>query len=102
MTQQKSTITQLIKQLKDFKEHLIKSKVAEGLITQNPRKPRFYTKPKIHKEGIPQRTVISSVNCHNSKISEYIDYHQQMRRSPEKSPLTFYTRNFFRKLKPIT
>ena len=102
MTQQKSTITQLIKQLKDFKEHFIKNKVAEGLITQNPRKPRFYTKPKIHIEVIPQRTVISSVNCHNSEISEYIDYHQQMRRSPQKSPLTFYTRIFFRKLKPIT
>ena len=43
-------MTQLIKQLKN--------KVAEGLITQNPRTPRFYTKPKIHKEGIPGGPVI--------------------------------------------
>ena len=53
-------MTQLIKQLKD--------KVAEGLITQNPRTPHFYAKPKIHKEGIPRRPVISSVNCHSIGI----------------------------------
>ena len=33
------------------KENLIKDKVAEGLITQNPRKPRFYTKPKSTKKA---------------------------------------------------
>ena len=37
----------------------------------------FYTKPKIHKKGIPERPVISSVNCHSSKMSEYVDCHQQ-------------------------
>ena len=66
------------KTIKRFqKEHLTKDKVAEGLITRNPRTPRFYTKPKNRKEGIPGRPVISSVNCHSSKISEYVDYHLQ-------------------------
>ena len=37
--------------------------VAERLITQMPRTPRSYTKSKTHKEGIPGRPVISSVNC---------------------------------------
>ena len=66
---------QLIKRFQ--KEHLIKDKVVEGLITQNPRAPRFYTKPKIHKEGIFRRPVISSINRHSSKIPEYVDYHLQ-------------------------
>ena len=59
------------------KEHLIRARVAEGLIAQNPRTPRFYTKPKIHKEGILVRPVIRSVNCYSSEISEYVDYHLQ-------------------------
>ena len=57
------------------KEHLIKDRVAEGLITQNPRGPCFYAKPTIHKEGIFGRPVISSVNCHSLKISEDVDYY---------------------------
>ena len=53
------------KTIKEFqKERLIKDRVAEALITQNPRTPRFCTKPKIHKEEIPGRSVITSVNCH--------------------------------------
>ena len=38
---------------------------------------RFHTQPKIHKEGNPGIPVISSVNCHTSKISEYVDYQLQ-------------------------
>ena len=68
-------MAQLTKLVKDFKKDMIWDKVGEGLITQNPRTPRPYTKPKIHKEGIPRRPVISSVNYHSSKILEYVDYH---------------------------
>ena len=77
---------------------MIKDKVAEGLLTQNPR---FCTKPKIHKERIPGRPVISSVNCLNSKISEYIDYHLQ----PIVIEIPSYikdTSDFLLRLKPIT
>ena len=93
-------MTQVIKQ-KISKKHLIKDIVAEGLITQNPRTSRFYTKPKIHKEGIPGRPVISWVNCHSSKISEYVDYHLQpiVREIP---PYNVDTSDFLRKLKSIT
>ena len=84
------------------KKHLIKDRVPEGLITQNPRTSHFYTKPKIHREGIPGRPVISWVNCHSSKISEYVHYYLQpiVRKIP-----TIYnidTSDFLRKLKPIT
>ena len=54
-----------------------KDKIAVGLITANPRTPCFYRKPKIHREGIPGRSAISSVNCRTSKVSEYGDYHLQ-------------------------
>ena len=63
--------------------------------------PRFYTKPKIHKEGIPGRPVVSSFNCHSSKISEYVYYHLQ----PLVQEIFSYikdTCNFPGKLKHIT
>ena len=59
------------------KENLITKSVAEGLKTTLPRTPRFYIQPKIHKQGNPGRPVISSVNCHTSNISKYVDYHLQ-------------------------
>ena len=79
---------------------MIRDRVAEGLIAQNIRTPRFYTKLQIHKEGIPGRPVISSVNCHSSKISEYADYHLQ----PVVWEIPSYikdTSEFLRKLQPI-
>ena len=80
---------------------MIKHKVAERLITQNPRAARFYTKPKIYKEGIPGRPAISSVNYYSSKISEYVDYHlQQIVR--EISSYVKGTSDFLCKLKTIT
>ena len=80
---------------------MIEGKVPEGLITQNPRIPQFYAKSKIHKEGIPGRPIISSVNYHSSEISQYVDYHLQsiVRETPS------YIKgisDFLRKLKPIT
>ena len=73
---------------------------AEWLITQNPKTPCFYTKPNIHKEGIPWRLVISSLNCHNSKILEYVEYHLQ----PIFQEILSYVKDksdFLRHLKPI-
>lgn len=33
---------------------------------------RFYAQPKIYKSTITMRPIISSINCPNNKISEYI------------------------------
>ena len=33
--------------------------------------------PKIHKKNNPGRPVISSINCHTSNISKFVDYHLQ-------------------------
>ena len=80
---------------------MIKDKVAKGLITQNPRNTTFlYKVQNQSKEGIPGRPVISSVNCHSSKISEYGDYQVQ----PIVREISSYikdTSGFLRKLKPI-
>ena len=42
-----------------------------------PKTPKFYTLPKIHKPNNPGRPVISSINCHTAKISQFVDYHLQ-------------------------
>ena len=62
-------------QFKD--EGIITEKVAKGLKVFNPKIPKFSTLPKLHKEGIPGRPVLDSMNCHSMKISKYGDYHLQ-------------------------
>ena len=62
---------------KNKKQKLINEKVAEGLKRNDPKTPKFYLQPKIHKEGNPGRPVVSSVNCHTANISKYVDYHLQ-------------------------
>ena len=40
----------------------------------NPKTPKFYMQPKIHKKDNPDQPVVSSVNCHTSGICKYVDY----------------------------
>ena len=76
--------------IESFKETgLIKDKVAEGLKTFNPKTSKFSLNPKIHKVGNPGRPVISSIECHSSNISKYVDYHLQ----PEVLKLKSYTKD---------
>ena len=49
----------------------------EKVAKENPRTPKFYLRPTIHKIGNPGRPVVSLVNCHTSNISKYVDYHLQ-------------------------
>ena len=58
-------------------QKLILKNIAEGLKINSLRTLQFYTKPKIHKEGNLGRPIISSVSCHTSKVSEYVDYNLQ-------------------------
>ena len=55
----------------------ISEAVAEGLKPSNPKTPRSYMLPKIHKNGNPGRPVVSSVKSHNGQISKYVDHHIQ-------------------------
>ena len=78
------------KTIERFKnEGLITEKVANGLTSHEPKTPKFSLLPKIHKEGIPGRPIIDSVNCHSTQISKYVDYHLQ----PEVTKLKSYTKD---------
>ena len=47
----------------------------KNLQTLEARTPNFYMQPKIHKEGNAGGPVIGSVNCHTTKILQYVDHH---------------------------
>ena len=49
-------------------ENLISRNIAEGLKIESPKLQRFYLRPKLHKEGVPGRPAISSVNCYNNNF----------------------------------
>ena len=68
-------INDTIQRLK--KEKLLKEKNADGLKVSNPKTPKFYMQPKIHKKDNPGRPVVSSVNCQTSSIYKNVDYHLQ-------------------------
>ena len=56
-------------------ENMINKETAEVLKPKNVKHARFYLLPKIHKKNIPSRPIISSINCHITKLSRYVDYH---------------------------
>ena len=56
---------------------MISAKVTGGLKVHNPKTGKFSLLPKVHKAGNPGRQIISSVECHSSHISKYVDYHLQ-------------------------
>ena len=83
-------------------EKLVHENITEGLKINSARTPppQFYTQPKIHQRGNLGRPVISSVSCHTSKISEYVDYHLQpiIKQIPS---YVKYTSVFISKLKSV-
>ena len=56
-------------------ENLLTLKTANSLLEEKIKIPEFHLLPKIHKANNPGRPVISSVNCHTSRISEFLDYY---------------------------
>ena len=55
-------------------ENLVTLKSANSLLEEKIKTSEFYLLPKIHKANNPGRPVISSINCHTSRISEFVDY----------------------------
>ena len=75
-------------------------KMANQLKTSNPKTPRLYLLPKIHKPGNPGRPVVSSIGCHTERISKYVDHHLQ----PLNKSLPSYvqdTTDFLKKLEAV-
>ena len=54
-------------------ENLLTLKTANSLLEEKIKTPDFHLLPKIHKANNPGRPVISSINCHTSRISEFVD-----------------------------
>ena len=76
------------------------SKTANSLLEEKIQTPEFHLLPKIHKSNNPGRPVISSVNCHTSRISEFVDYYLQ----PQVKKLKSYvkdTTDFIKKIEAI-
>ena len=55
-------------------KNLLTLKTGKSLLEEKIKTPEFHLLPKIHKANNPGRPVISSVNCHTSRISEFVDY----------------------------
>ena len=75
-------------------------KTANSLLEEKIKTPDFHLLPKIHKANNPGRPVISSINCHTSRISEFVDYYLQ----PEIKKLKSYDKDiayFIKKVKSI-
>ena len=68
-------VNQTIERFKN--EKLLLQKIADGLKITNPKTPKFYISPKIHKPNNPGRPVINSIECHTSEISRFVDHHLQ-------------------------
>ena len=63
-------------EIKNWKnENILASKTGNFHLEEKIKTPEFHRLPKIHKANIPGRPVISSVNCHTSRISEFLDYY---------------------------
>ena len=77
--------------------HLLNEKIANDLLSSEAKTPQFKMLAKVHKEGNPGRAVVSSIDCHTTKISKYIDNQLQ----PHVKELKSYVKDstdFIRKL----
>ena len=59
------------------KQELLSNSTASKLIVDEVRTPQFHIFPKVHKTNIPGRPAVSSVECHTSKISKFVDHYLQ-------------------------
>ena len=64
-------------------------RTANSLLEEKIKTPEFHLLPKINKANNPGRPVISSANCHASRISEFVDYYLQ----PEVKKLKSYVKD---------
>ncbi|KAK3090867.1 hypothetical protein FSP39_015326 [Pinctada imbricata] len=66
----------ILSDLTDMKNNNeIDEDVFEYLCPENPGPGQFYLLPKIHKEGIPGRPIVSAIGHPTEKISQFLDYH---------------------------
>ena len=55
------------------RQQVLAKSIADNLKKTNVRTRHFYVTPKVHKKDIPGRPVVSSIDCHTSKLSKSVD-----------------------------
>ena len=60
------------------RQHVLAKNISDNLKTTNVKLPHFYMTPKLHKKDIPGRPVVSSIDCHTSKLSKLTDHYLQL------------------------
>ena len=68
-------VNRTINELKSL--HLLDEKIVNDLLSSEAKTPQFKMLSKVHKEKKPGRPVVSSIDCHTTKISKYINYQLQ-------------------------
>ena len=58
-------------------DKMIDDETAKYLKENSPKPGRFYTIPKIHKQGHPGRPIVSSNSHPTERISQFVDFHLQ-------------------------
>ena len=59
------------------KQELLSNLTASKATIDEVRTPQYHIFPKVHKTNIPGRPLVSSVECHTSKISKVFDLYLQ-------------------------
>ena len=75
-------------------------KTVNSLLEEKIKTSEFHLLPKIHKSNNLGRPTISSINCHTSRISEFVDYYLQTEVKKLKSYIEDTT-DFIRKTEAI-
>ena len=91
-------VNRTINELKS--SHLLNQKISNDLLSSEAKTPQFKMLSKADKEGNPGRPVVSSIDCHTTKISKYIDNQLQ----PHVKELKSYVKDstdFIRKINSI-
>ena len=60
-----------------YDKQVLAKNIADNLKTANVKIPHFYITFKIHKRDIPGQLVVSSIDCHASKLSKFVDQYLQ-------------------------
>ena len=81
-------------------ENLLTLKTVNSLLEEKIKTSEFHLLPKIHKSNNLGRPTISSINCHTSRISEFVDYYLQTEVKKLKSYIEDTT-DFIRKTEAI-
>ena len=96
------TFNQLVQTLIDqmLREDFIDDRVHRSLTNKDPKTPNFYLLPKIHKNGVPGRPILSANGCPTEKLSALVDCYLQ----PHVPKLASYvrdTKQFIQKIENI-